>query len=78
MYDKWLYFHIFEGTEQVLMPCIREDILSKKDLEELAVFLAYYKQRYKIRTSIFEEGVDHSCENMKCVRRHIIDFNVKR
>ena len=74
--DKWLYFHVFDDSTEVLMCCVKEKILTREDLVELDAFLAYYGQNYKVRRSDFEEGVTHTCENMKCVRGHIIDANI--
>lgn len=76
--DKWLYIHIFDGNKQVLMHCIKETNMNRSDFEQLAEFLEYYGQRYKVRSSIFVEGVDHDCENVKCIRRHVIDYNVSK
>lgn len=76
--DKWLYFHVFDGDREVLFSCVKEKILTKEDLVELDNFLAYYNQNYKVRKSDFEEGVTHTCKDMKCVRKHIIDANVPR
>lgn len=74
--DKWLYFHVFDDTKPVVMCCVRKEILAREDLVELDNFLAYYGQNYKVRESMFEEGVSHTCKDMKCVRRHIIDANI--
>jgi len=76
--DRWLYFHIFDDDKEVLVCCVKERILIRKDLVELDAFLAYYDQNYKVRGSDFEEGVSHTCESMQCVRQHIIDANIAR
>lgn len=73
--DKWLYFHVFDDAKLITMCCVRKNILIKEDLVRLDQFLAYYGQNYKVRESSFEEGVSHTCQNMQCVRTHIIDAN---
>lgn len=76
--EKWLYFHVFDDSKLVVMCCVKEKILERQDLVKLDEFLAYYGQNYKVRRSDFEEGVSHTCPDMKCVRKHIIDANIKR
>lgn len=78
MQNNWLYFHIFDGDKQLLMCCIKENIIKEEDLAKLDTFLAYYKQNYKIRSSHFQEGIDHICDGVNCVRTHIIDMNVSK
>lgn len=75
--DKWLYFCVFDGNIEVLVCCVEEQILCMEGLVELDQFLAYYGQNYKIRKSDSATPA-HTCENMKCVRTHIIDANIKR
>jgi len=74
--SKLLYLHVFEGAREILICCIKEHGLIRKDLVELDAFLAYHHQNYKVRGSYFEEGVAHICKDMKCVRGHIIDTNI--
>ena len=76
--DKWLYFHVFDDDKEILMCCVKEEILKREDLVKLDEFLAFYDQNYKVRGSAFEEGVSHTCPDMKCVRKHIIDVNINR
>lgn len=75
---EWLYFHVFDDDKPIVVCCVKEKILNREDLVELDQFLAYYKQNYKVRKFDFEEGVIHTCKDMKCVRKHIIDANIIR
>jgi hypothetical protein len=76
--DRWLYFHVFDDDREVVVCCVKENILAKQDLVDFDAFLAYYGQNYKVRGSNFEEGVSHTCASMKCVRGHVIDANIIR
>ncbi len=73
--DKLLYFHIINNGKEILICCINEKILVKEDLGRLDAFLAYYGQNYKVRGSEVDE-IPHTCQDMKCMRGHIIDTNL--
>lgn len=73
--DKLLYFHIFGAGKEVLVCCVKEKVLVQEDLVKLDAFLAYYNQNYKLHGSDKEE-LSHTCQDMKCVRGHIIDVNL--
>ena len=73
---KWLYFHVFDDDIEVIVCCIKEKNLIKKDLTDFDAFLAYYSQNYKVRRA--NCGTTHTCADMKCMRKHIIDLNISR
>jgi hypothetical protein len=75
--EKWLYFHVFDDDAEVLVCCAKEKIFTKEDLVQLDAFLSYYGQNYKLHRSDFEDTT-HTCFDMKCIRKHVIDVNIKK
>ncbi len=78
MNNNWLYFHIFDNDKSITMCCVKEKTITQTDLSEFDNFLAYYGQNYKMHKSVWEENVTHTCLDMICVRKHIIDANIKK
>jgi len=76
--DNLLYFHIFDKNNKEVLVCyIHEKNTYQKDLNNLHEFLAYYNQNYKLHNAINNNINDHICIDILCVRKHIIDTNIK-
>ena len=76
MKTEWVYI-VLKNEDKTLLTCaLHSDKVKEEELKELDNFISFYKQNYSTYTSHFEEGADAYCENMKEVRRRIIDVNL--